>query len=318
MTDHGKTGQSGQAQKPAGEEAPTRAGFVALLGAPNAGKSTLLNALTGSKLAIVTPKPGTTRTRILGVCLEGQSQLVFVDLPGIFTPKGLMQRAMVEAAWEGAREADAVFVLVDASRKTFADETLRILDWLRKEKPRAVLLLNKIDAVEKSTLLPLTESLSRDGLFSDVLMISAATGDGVADVRRLAARLVPEGPWPYPADHLTDMPERLWAAEITREQAFLQLSQELPYATLVETETWEERSAKLVAIGQVIYVDRASQKPIVLGKGGARIKAIGTAARQEMERELERKVHLTLYVKVKEKWADDVAFLREQGLMGRS
>ncbi len=294
-----------------------RCGFIALLGAPNAGKSTLINALTGSRLAAVSPRPGTTRQRMIGICTTGESQIIFVDLPGIFTPRGQMQRIMVDTAWEEAGNADAVFVLVDASRKELAPETTRICDWLRAQKRQGVLVLNKIDAVAKTALLPLTQSLTGDNLFSDVLMISAQTGDGVADVRTKAAALVPEGPWQYPADQLTDLPERLWAAEITREQLCLQLAQELPYATLVETETWEERSKKLVAIGQVIYVDRDSQKAIVLGKGGARVKEIGTQARLAMETELERKVHLTLHVKVKPKWSEDPNFLREHGLWGR-
>lgn len=293
-----------------------RSGFIALLGAPNAGKSTLINRLTGSRLAAVSPRPGTTRQRMIGICTEGASQIIFVDLPGIFAPRGQMQRVMVDTAWEEAGGADAVFVLVDASRKELARETTQILDWVRTHKPKAVLVLNKIDAVAKTALLPLTQTLTADNLFSDVLMISAETGDGVADVRARAAALVPEGPWPYAADQLTDLPERLWAAEMTREQLCLQLAQELPYATLVETETWEDRSKKLVAIGQVIYVDRDSQKAIVLGKGGTRIKEIGTQARLALEAELERKVHLTLHVKVKPGWADDPAFLREHGLWG--
>lgn len=295
---------------------PRRCGFIALLGAPNAGKSTLINRLTGSKLAIVSPKPGTTRTRIMGICTHKESQIILVDLPGVFAPHGAMQRAMVEKAWEEASGADAVFVMIDVSRKELAKETTRIMDWLRTTKQRAILVLNKIDLVDKEILLPLTAALTKDGLFSDVLMIAASTGDGIDRVLDIAADSVPEGEWQYPEDQLTDMPERIWAAEITREQVFLQLDKEVPYATVVETELWEERSPRLVAIAQVIYVDRPSQKGIVLGKNGARIKQIGTAARLEMEQELERKVHLTLYVKVKEKWSEDPNFLREQGLLG--
>jgi GTP-binding protein Era len=294
---------------------PDRCGFIALLGAPNAGKSTLLNALTGSKIAAVSPRPGTTRSRVIGVCTEGRSQVVFIDLPGIFAPKGKLQKVMVETAWEESRGADVVFVLVDASH-TIRPETGEILDWLRKYKLPAVLVLNKIDMVKKDKLLPLTKKLTGDNLFSDVLMISATTGDGLDKVLDVAAKSVPEGVWQYPEDHLTDLPERLWAAEITREQVFIQLEQELPYAAAVETELWEERSKKLVVISQVIYVERDGQKAIVLGKGGSRIKAIGTAARQELEKELGRKIHLTLHVKVKPDWAEDTVFLREQGLLG--
>ena len=294
---------------------PDRCGFIALLGAPNAGKSTLLNALTGSKIAAVSPRPGTTRSRVIGVCTEGRSQVVFIDLPGIFAPKGKLQKVMVETAWEESRGADVVFVLVDASH-TIRPETGEILDWLRKYKLPAVLVLNKIDMVKKDKLLPLTKKLTGDNLFSDVLMISATTGDGLDKVLDVAAKSVPEGVWQYPEDHLTDLPERLWAAEITREQVFIQLEQELPYAAAVETELLEERSKKLVVISQVIYVERDGQKAIVLGKGGSRIKAIGTAARQELEKELGRKIHLTLHVKVKPDWAEDTVFLREQGLLG--
>ena len=295
----------------------TRCGFIALLGAPNAGKSTLLNAMTGSKLSIVSPKPQTTRARVTGICVQGQSQLVFLDLPGVFTPKRKLDKAMVETAWEGAGSADLVLVLVDAARKSLASETRTILNNLKAQKRKAVLVLNKVDAVAKPRLLELTKELTADEVFTDVLMVSAATGDGIKDLLKFVAGKVPEGPWHYPEDQLTDMPERLWAAEITREQLFLQLKQELPYQVTVETESWEDRKGKLTAIAQAIYVQRENQRAIVLGAGGARIKTIGIQARAEMEKELERKVHLTLHVKVKENWSDDTAFLRQQGLLGQ-
>ncbi len=294
-----------------------RCGFVALLGAPNAGKSTLLNALTGSKVSIVSAKPQTTRTRVLGICVEGASQIIFTDLPGVFKPRRKLDHAMVEVAWGSALDADLVLVLVDAALPKMAKETQAILDWLAEQKRKAVLVLNKTDKADKAALLALTQQLNATGHFTDVLMISAAKGDGVGDLRALVAARVPEGIWLYPEDQLTDMPERLWAAEITREQAFRQLAQELPYQIAVETESWEERSSKLSVVNQIIYVQRDTQKAIVLGKGGARIKAIGTAARLEMEKELERKIHLTLHVKVKENWTEDTNFLRSQGLLER-
>lgn len=294
----------------------TRCGFIALLGAPNAGKSTLMNRIIGSKLSIVSPKPQTTRSRVLGVAMAGETQMVFLDLPGVFMPKRKLERVMVEAAWEGARTADLILVMIDASRKTLSAETRSIFKWLTNEKKQAVLVLNKIDNIAKAELLGLTKELHETGLFTDVLMVSARTGDGVADLVKLIAPRMPAGEWQYPEDQLTDMPERLWAAEITREQVFLQLAQELPYAAAVETESWEERKDGSVAIGQIVYVQRDTQRAIVLGKGGARIKEIGQQARQEMAAELERKVHLQLHVKVKENWTEDINFLRAQGLLG--
>lgn len=294
----------------------TRCGFIALLGAPNAGKSTLMNRIIGSKLSIVSPKPQTTRSRVLGVAMAGETQMVFLDLPGVFMPKRKLERVMVEAAWEGARTADLILVMIDASRKTLSAETRSIFKWLTNEKKQAVLVLNKIDDIAKAELLGLTKELHETGLFTDVLMVSARTGDGVADLVKLIAPRMPAGEWQYPEDQLTDMPERLWAAEITREQVFLQLAQELPYAAAVETESWEERKDGSVAIGQIVYVQRDTQRAIVLGKGGARIKEIGQQARQEMAAELERKVHLQLHVKVKENWTEDINFLRAQGLLG--
>lgn len=296
-----------------------RCGFVALLGPPNAGKSTLMNRLLGSKLSIISPKPQTTRSRVLGVAMAGNTQLVFLDLPGVFMPKRKMERLMVEAAWEGARSADLIVVMIDASKRTpMTSESRSILKWLTTEKKQAVLVLNKVDSIPKAQLLGLTQELAATNLFTDVLMISAKTGDGVPDLLKLIAPLMPEGEWQYPEDQLTDMPERLWAAEITREQVFLQLREELPYAAAVETETWEARKDGSIMMGQVIYVQKESQRAIVLGKGGTRIKEIGQKARAEMATELEQKVHLTLHVKVKENWAEDLNFLKAQGLLGAS
>jgi GTP-binding protein Era len=297
--------------------AETQCGFIALLGAPNAGKSTLLNALTGNKVSIVSAKPQTTRTRVLGICMAGSAQLIFTDLPGVFKPKRKLDQAMVEVAWGSAQDADIVLVLIDASLPKLARESEAILAWLTEQKRKAILVLNKTDRTPKPSLLALAQELNKSGHFTDTLMISAATGDGVADLRAMVASRLPQGPWHYPEDQLTDMPERLWAAEITREQAFRQLEQELPYQIAVETELWEERNANLTAVSQVIFVQRDTQKAIVLGKGGARIKAIGTAARLEMEKELERKIHLTIHVKVKEGWTEDSNFLRSQGLLER-
>ncbi len=283
----------------------TRCGTIALLGAPNAGKSTLLNRLVGAKLAIVSPKVQTTRARLLGIVARGEAQLVFIDTPGIFAPKRRLERAMVAAAWEGAKEADIDVVLVDAARGLDAD-TRRILDGLKAAgKRRAVLALNQIDKVKREALLPMAAALAQAYEFERVVMISGLTGDGVDDLLAYLAEALPEGPWLYPADEMTDAPLRLLAAEITREQIFLQLHQELPYASTVETEAWEEFADGSVKISQLIHVARDSQKPIVLGKGGARIKSIGEAARAELEKLLGRRVHLFLQVKVTGDWTED-------------
>ena len=282
----------------------TRCGYVALIGAPNAGKSTLLNRLVGQKLAIVTPKAQTTRTRLLGIVMLGPAQLVLVDTPGIFAPRRRLDRAMVAAAWAGMADADAVVVLVDAARPDDPD-TRAIVDRLVESGRRAILALNKIDLVRRDSLLAVAESFSRAGCFERVFMISGLTGDGVEDLKRHLAAIVPPGPWLFPEDQLSDAPERWLAAEVTREQVFLQLHDELPYAASVETEAWEERRDKSVRIDQVIYVRRPGQRAIVLGDKGSRIKAIGARARGELERLLERRVHLFLFVKVREKWIDD-------------
>jgi len=283
---------------------PTRCGYVALIGAPNSGKSTLLNRLVGRKLAIVTPKAQTTRNRLLGIAIEGASQIVFVDTPGIFAPRRRLDRAMVAAAWSGAADADEALLLVDASRGIDRD-TRRILDRLAARSRRSILALNKIDLVPRESLLGLTDALSREGLFDPIFMISGLKGDGVEDVKRHLAASLPLGPWLFPEDQLSDAPERLIAAEVTREQVFLQLHDELPYASTVETEQWEDKADGSVRIEQVIYVQRPSQRAIVLGEGGKRIKTIGARARAELGQMLERRVHLFLFVKVRQNWIDD-------------
>ena len=276
------------------------------MGAPNAGKSTLLNALTGVKVSIVSPKVQTTRARVLGITIEGTAQLVFVDTPGVFQPKRRLDRAMVAAAWQGADDSDRVAVLFDASRRKGIDEdTRRIIDRLKQEGRRALLVLNKIDLIPRDRLLGLAAEFNADGVFDEIFMVSALTGDGLDRLRRFLADWAPEGPWHYPDDHITDMPMRLLAAEITREKLFLQLHQELPYAATVETELWEQFDDGSVKISQVIFVRKDSQKAIVLGKGGARIRAIGEAARRELEDFMEQRIHLKLFVKVRDDWEDD-------------
>jgi GTP-binding protein Era len=285
-----------------------RCGFVALIGAPNAGKSTLLNRLVGRKLAIVTPKAQTTRSRLLGIAMAGATQLAFVDTPGIFEPRRRLDRAMVAAAWAGAADADTTVLLVDAAAATGKGPdrgTKHVLDRLAARGRRAVLALNKIDLVRRESLLGLADSLFRDGNFDRVFMISGLTGDGVEDLKAYLAAAAPEGPFLFPEDQLSDAPERWLAAEITREQVFLQLHDELPYAATVETENWQERRDGSVRIDQVVYVRRASQRAIALGEGGHRIKAIGARARAELEALLERRVHLFLFVKVRDHWVED-------------
>ncbi len=282
----------------------TRCGYIALVGAPNAGKSTLLNQLVGAKVSIVTPKVQTTRSRVLGIAIAGSSQLVFVDTPGIFAPKRRLERAMVAAAWSGAEDADLVVLLVDAARG-LDEDTQRIIAGLAAAGRSAILALNKIDLVKRERLLVLADEASRAGRFDPVFMISGLNGSGVDDLRDYLSRTVPEGPWLFPGDQLSDLPERLLAAEATREQVFLQLHDELPYATTVETESWEEFKDGSVKISQTIYVQRDSQKAIVLGHGGQQVKKIGARARAELERLLDRKVHLFLFVKVRENWVDD-------------
>ena len=290
-----------------------RCGYVALVGAPNAGKSTLMNRLMGTKVSIVTHKVQTTRARVIGVHVEGAAQIIFVDTPGIFAPKRRLERAMVAAAWGGAADADVIVLLVDASEKSL-DHALHVVEGLKEAGRQAVLALNKIDLVPREALLGLTEQLNATGVFTETFMISALTGDGVDDLVPYFAQALPEGPWLYPEDHLTDMNERLFASEITREKLFLRLHQELPYSLTVETEGWEERPDGSVKVDQVIYVERTSQRAIVLGKGGRQIKEIGAAAREEIGELMDRKVHLFLFVKVRDKWRDDPERYREMGL----
>jgi GTP-binding protein Era len=285
-----------------------RCGFVALIGAPNAGKSTLLNRLVGQKLAIVTPKVQTTRSRLLGIAVEGDAQLIFVDTPGIFAPRRRLDRAMVAAAWAGSADADATVLLVDAAapRGSAADrDTNHIVERLKEGRRRTVLALNKVDLVRRDTLLGHADGLFKTGIFDQVFMISGLNGSGVEDLKRHLAATLPEGPFLFPEDQLSDAQERWLAAEVTREQVFLQLHDELPYAATVETETWEERKDGSVKIDQVIYVRRASQRAIALGQGGQKIKAIGAKARAELETLLGRRVHLFLFVKVRDNWIED-------------
>jgi GTP-binding protein Era len=284
---------------------PTRCGYVALIGAPNTGKSTLLNGLVGHKLAIVTPKAQTTRKRLLGIVIEGPTQIIFVDTPGIFAPRRRLDRAMVADAWSGAEDADETLLLVDAARGLDDEDTRRILDRLAERGRKSILALNKIDLVPRERLLGLAETLSREGNFDPIFMISGLKGKGVEDVKRHLADRLPEGPWLFPEDQLSDAPERLIAAEVTREQVFLQLHDELPYASTVETEQWEDRPDGSVRIEQVIYVQRPGQRAIVLGEGGKRIKTIGARSRIELEHFLERRVHLFLFVKVRQNWVED-------------
>ena len=291
----------------------TRCGFVALIGAPNAGKSTLLNALVGSKVSIVSRKVQTTRELIRGIAIEGQAQLIFVDTPGIFSPRRRLDRAMVTTAWTGAHEADLVGVLIDA-RNGIEDEAEEILRRLGDVKTLRVLILNKIDVVSKEKLLALAKDANTAAKFEATFMVSALTGDGVGDLKTWLAQRVPYGPWLYPADQISEAPMRQLAAEVTREKLFERLHQELPYHSTVETDVWKELRRGDVRIEQTIYVERESQRKIVLGKGGQTIKAIGEAARKEIAEIADAKVHLFLFVKVRENWGDDPERYRAMGL----
>jgi len=289
------------------------AGFVALIGAPNVGKSTLLNALVGAKVSIVTPKVQTTRTLVRGIAVEGPSQLIFVDTPGIFSPRRRLDRAMVGSAWASTQDADLVALVIDA-KKGIKDDDEAILGGLGDIRPAKALVLNKVDLVDKSALLTLTQQLNERAAFAATFMISARTGDGVADLKSWFAAHVPAGPWLYPEDQISDAPLRQLAAEITREKLYLRLHQELPYQSTVETEVWKELRDGSVRIEQTIYVERESQRKIVLGKGGQAIKAIGAAARADIAKAAEQPVHLFLHVKVREGWGDDPERYREMGL----
>ncbi|WP_019012871.1 GTPase Era [Elioraea tepidiphila] len=291
----------------------TRAGFVAILGAPNAGKSTLLNRLVGAKLAAVSPKAQTTRFRIRGIVMRGASQIVLVDTPGIFAPRRMLDRAMVKAAWSGAADADLALLLVDA-KAGLTDGVRAIVEKLRASGRPLWLALNKVDLVAPPKLLPLARDLNALAPFAETFMISAETGDGVERLLDRLAEAMSEGPFLYPEDELSDQPDRLLASEIVREQIYRQTHEEVPYGTTVETETWEERADGSVTIRAAIVVAREGQKAIVIGKGGARLKAIGAAARAELERELDRRVHLFLHVLVRERWDEERSRLRDMGL----
>ncbi|MAZ17396.1 MAG: GTPase Era [Ahrensia sp.] len=294
-------------------ETPTRSGFVALIGAPNAGKSTLVNQLVGAKVSIVTHKVQTTRALVRGIATVDNTQIVLMDTPGVFAPKRRLDRAMVTTAWSGARDADIVLVLIDA-RKGVREDEERIIEMLPSIKLPKWLILNKVDTVEPPKLLELAKVLNERADFAETFMISALGGSGCKDLLNKIAATVPEGPWYYPEDQISDLPMRQLAAEITREKLYLRLHQELPYSSTVETESWEEKKDGSVKIQQVGYVERDSQKKIVLGRKGETIKAIGQAARKEIAEILEQPVHLFLFVKVRENWGNDPERYREMGL----
>jgi GTPase len=290
-----------------------RCGHAAVIGAPNAGKSTLVNALVGQKVAIVSPKAQTTRVRLMGVALEGDAQIILVDTPGIFAPMRRLDRAMVAAAWEGAQEADLILLVVDG-RAGAGPKVEKVLENLKERPERKWLLLNKVDIAAKDKLLTLTQKLADACAFEEIFYISADKGEGMAELKAAIAAAMPEGEWHFPEDQVSDASERLMAAEITREQLYLQLHDELPYASTVETEKYSERTDGSVEIYQQIFVARESQRAIVLGKGGSRIKAIGAAAREEIAKLMGVKVHLYLHIKVKPDWDEDRSVYRDIGL----
>lgn len=314
MTDERREENQRQAPADAAGDGATRCGFIAVIGAPNAGKSTLVNRLVGAKVTIVSHKVQTTRVPVRGIAVAGASQLVFIDTPGIFDPRKRLDRAMVEAAWGGAGDADIVALVVDAAKGL--DETAeKILERLAAVALPRLLVLNKIDRVaDKPALLDLATRLNERVAFARTYMISAETGSGVADLKRDLAAMVPEGPWHYPEDDISDAPLRLLAAEVTREKLYLYVHDEVPYAATVETTAWKELKDGGVRIEQTIFIERDSQKGIVLGKGGRTIKQISSTARDDLERMLERKVHLFLFVKVRDNWKDDPERYREMGL----
>lgn len=308
-------------------ETPTRAGFAAIIGAPNAGKSTLVNRLVGSKVSIVTQKVQTTRFPVRGVAMEGQAQIVLVDTPGIFTPRRRLDRAMVRSAWGGAADSEVVVHLVDANGeittgegvakagdKRSVHDTRTIVEGLKASGAKAILALNKIDLIKRDKLLAVSQELYEHGVYSEVFMISAGNGNGVDDLKTRLAELMPEGPWLYPEDQTADLPARLLAAELTREKIYLRLHEELPYAATVETTAFAEMKDGGVRIEQIIYIERDTQRPIVLGKGGQTLKWIGEQSRTELAEILDRPVHLFLHVKVKENWAEERGLYSDLGL----
>ena len=290
-----------------------RCGLVAVLGAPNAGKSTLVNALVGQKVAIVSPKAQTTRARLMGIAIEGDAQILLVDTPGIFTPNRRLDRAMVKAAWEGAEDADRVLLVVDAAAKGGA-RLEQVIEGVESRPEPKILVLNKVDIADKDQLLVLASRLAERLKPEQVFMVSATTDDGVADLKAHLAAAMPEGPWHFPEDQLTDATDRMVANELTREQLYLQLHAEVPYSAAVETEKWEDRKDGSTAIHQQIFIERDSQKAIVVGKGGARLKSIGQAAREAIAEHLGRKVHLFLHVKVNPRWGEDRGLYENIGL----
>lgn len=310
--DAGAASVAAEAAAAAPAAGPTRCGFIAVIGAPNAGKSTLVNALVGAKVSIVSHKVQTTRVALRGIALAGASQLVFIDTPGIFKPRRRLDRAMVEAAWGGAGDADMILLLVDAAKRL--DEDLeRILPRLADVHVPVILALNKIDRVEKEKLLQVAQGLNEKVKFDATFMISALNKNGIDDLKDYLAKKAPEGPWHYPEDEVSDAPMRLLASEITREKIYHRLHEELPYEATVETTDWKEKPSE-VRIEQTIFVNRDSQKSIVLGKGGQMIKQISMDSRRELSKIMEKTVHLFLFVKVREDWGDDPERYREQGL----
>lgn len=305
---------------------PKKCGFVAVIGAPNAGKSSLVNRIVGTKVSIVTHKVQTTRARIRGVSVIDDTQLVFIDTPGIFKPRRRLDRAMVAAAWEGLDGADATLLVIDAkaydntgqnakpANKRAKDDTDAIINTIKARNGKLTLVVNKIDTLPRSALLKLVSDLDDHGIFEDVFLISALNGDGVEDLKAHLAAKAPEGVWMYPEDQLSDISDRIMAAEVTREKVYLRLHEELPYESTVETESWSRTKKNELRIEQTIYLARDAHKPIVLGKGGQTLKAIGAAAREELISLLGEPVHLFIHVKVREKWADEAARYREMGL----
>ncbi len=295
-----------------------RCGFVAVLGAPNAGKSTLVNALVGAKVSIVSPRVQTTRTIVRGIAMFGSAQVIFIDTPGIFQARKRLERAMVAAARASAVDADVVLLVVDAAKaaigRAIDSDTDRIVADIKASGRKALLALNKVDIADKPALLDLTAQLDATSVFSEIFMISALTGDGLDRIRTRIVELILPGPWMFPEDDVSDMPMRLLASEITREKLFLNLRQELPYSCAVETESWEEKKDGSIRIEQIIYITRESHRPIVLGQGGQRIKQIGASSRAELETILGRRVHLFLHVKVNERWTEDRGFYAAWGL----
>ena len=290
-----------------------RCGLVAVLGAPNAGKSTLVNALVGQKVAIVSPKAQTTRARLMGIAIAGETQILLVDTPGIFTPNRRLDRAMVKAAWEGAEDADRVVLVIDAAAKV-GPRVEQVIEGVEQRSEPKILVLNKVDISDKESLLALTARLAERLKPEAIFMVSATTGDGVADLKAALAGAMPEGPWHFPEDQLTDATDRMVANELTREQLYLQLHAEVPYSAAVETEKWEDRKDGSTVIHQQILIERDSQKAIVVGKGGARLKSIGSAAREAIAEHLGRKVHLFLHVKVNPRWDEDRGLYEDIGL----